>query len=113
MRIPKGSYIGSLCQNEHRYNRRKKSLRYKRGACIICSKLREALRYQQNKKKIKKQVANYYKKNKESILKRQQEWYLKNDKKVKEYARIRWKNNKEAMKKDSLARYHKNKKLKK
>jgi hypothetical protein len=113
MKLRKGHYIGTLCQHEHRYKRRKKSLRNKNGGCVVCSTLHEALRWKKNKKEIKKRNAIYYKKNKESILKRQNEWYLKNKKKVNERLRIRYKNNREVMNKYNLANYHKNKVLKK
>jgi hypothetical protein len=113
MKLPEGYHIGSLCKREHRYKRRKKTLRNKNGDCVVCLKRRDALKYKKHKKKIRKRMAIYFEKNKKQIRKQKHKWYQKNKKKLKEENRIYYENNKEAIIKRRLIHYHKNKVLKK
>jgi hypothetical protein len=106
----KGTYIGILCINNHRHKKRKKSLRYKFGACIECMRLTHQRYYQNNKKKVKKNVSAYNENNKKSIKKRKQLWYLKNKKHRQKKDKAYHKANKERINKRNNALYRKKKK---
>ena len=109
MRIPKDSYIGVLCKRDHRFKRKKKSLRSKNDSCILCSKQTSADFYKKNKTTVSKSTKLYYKNNKEKIRIHKHKWYLKNKKRIAKQQAIYHENNRADRNAKRLVRYYNNK----